>query len=331
MPSHDPSPWREGVNPEVATRRLRWARELLDDAEEAIAAQQRLIQHDGPMEAHLLSLKSLRNEQRKIRAEIAQIMEQRQFEFIDFALDGPRYAAHRANALHLSAFLHAVQKLYQHIKHGKLVKDPSKNLPPALLSRCQLDVEAFFPSSFGVRFVAYTETDLDDGYSATNEALEATFDLVTADNPLEVADRVTPRAMEQYRSLIGKLVEIEATPKVRWTTPTGDERSWSIDHNTLLTLKNRLAVLHNEKPETHEALGVLTGASLRRRRFEFSGQTLITGTTPKELEDKVTAYFGKPCRIVYSETLFYEETTDQKKRARTLLDITPLPNAPKSN
>lgn len=324
MPRPDQNPWRPGIDPETATRRLRWARELLDDAEEAIQAQQRLIQHDGPLEGHLLSLNALRSEQRKIRAEIAEIMGQREFEFIDFALDGARYADHRASALHLGTFLHAVQKLYAHIKHGKMVKKAGKHIPPALLGRCQLDVATFFPSSFGVRFVAYTETDLDDGYSATNEALEAAFDLITAEHPLEVSERVTPWAMIQYRNLVTTLVKAEATPKVRWTTPTGEERRWAIDDSALLTLHNRLSTLNNGQPKTLEAVGVLSGANLRRQRFELSGSTIITGTAPKELENKVTEYFGKPCRIVYSETLFFDEKTEQEKRSRTLMDITPV-------
>ncbi|HRQ59175.1 MAG TPA: hypothetical protein PLN31_17305 [Azoarcus taiwanensis] len=301
---------------------------MFDDADAAIEAQQRIIEHDGPLEVHLLSLNSLRNEQRKIRAEIAEIMRQREFEFVDFALDGSRYAKHRANAQHLGAFLHAMQKLYAHIKHGKLVRNAPQRISPALLNRCQLDVEAFFPSSFGVRFVAYTETDLDDGYSATNEALEATFDLVSADNPLEVVDRVTPWAMRQYRNLVATLIKADATPKVYWTTPAGDERKWSLDNNALMTLHNRLATLHHEPTRTLEAEGVLSGANTRRRRFELSGATLITGTAPKELELKITAYFNKPCRIVYSETIFIDDSTEQEKRVRTLLDITPVAQTP---
>lgn len=322
MPRPDNNAWRQGVNSEQAERRLRWARELLEDAEAAVQAQQRIIEHDGKLEAHLLSLNALRAQQRQLRAEIAALMQQRQFEFLDFALDGPKYSGHRANAMHLGAFLHAVQKLYAHIKHGKLVRNAGQRIAPSLLGQCQLDVEAFFPSSFGVRFVAHTDSDLDDGYSATNEALEATFDLITAEYPLEVAERVTPWGMRQYRNLVTTLVKAEATPKVRWVSPEGDERSWTADQNALLTLQNRLVVLHHEEPRTLDAVGVLTGASLRRRRFEFSGQHLITGTTPKELEGKVTEFFGKPCRIVYSETIFFDDRTDQEKRSRTLMDIT---------
>ena len=314
--------WRDSINPEQAERRLRWARELLEDAEAAIQAQQRIIAHDGKLEAHMLSLNALRTQQRQLRSEIAELMQQRRFEFVDFALDGPKYSGHRANAMHLGAFLHAVQKLYAHIKYGKLVRSAGQRIAPSLLGRCQLDVAAFFPSSFGVRFVAYTESDLDDGYSATNEALEATFDLITAEHPLEVAERVTPWAMRQYRNLVTTLVKAEATPKVAWTTPTGEERQWVIDDSTLLTLHSRLATLHHEQPRTLEAVGVLSGANLRRRRFELSGDTLVTGTAPKELENKVTTFFGKPCRIVYSETVFYDDSTDQQRRARTLIDIT---------
>lgn len=321
MQARDTGRWRPGVDAEQASRSLRWLRELLDDADAALQAQRRIIAHDGPLEAHRLSLRALQAEQQRLRGEMAEIMRQRELEVVDFALDGARYAKHRANAGRLSEFLHALQSLYAHIKHGKLVRNPGHSIPPALRGRCQLDVEAFFPSSFGVRFVADTEADLDDGYSATNEALEATFDLITAENPLEVAEQVTPWAMRRYRKLVTTLVKAEATPKVSWTNAAGNARTWLVDDNTLLTLHNRLATLHHDDPKTLEATGVLTGASLRRRRFELSGQNVITGMAPPEMEDKITTYFGKPCRITYVETRYIDDTTDQEKRTRTLIDV----------
>ncbi|HRO35346.1 hypothetical protein [Thauera sp.] len=56
----------------------------------------------------------------------------------------------------------------------------------------------------------------------------------------------------------------------------------------------------------------------------LSGAALVTGIAPKELEAKVTTFFGKPCHIVYSETVFYDDSTDQQKRVRTLLDISAI-------
>lgn len=53
------------------TRQIRWARELLADCESAIAAQQRIIEHDGALDLHQISLKNLQREKRKLEAEVA--------------------------------------------------------------------------------------------------------------------------------------------------------------------------------------------------------------------------------------------------------------------
>jgi hypothetical protein len=54
-------------------KRLAWAKELLISCEAAIAAQQRIIEHDGPLEAHALSLQSLQSEREKLQGEIREL------------------------------------------------------------------------------------------------------------------------------------------------------------------------------------------------------------------------------------------------------------------
>lgn len=314
--------WREGVATESAEREVRWLQELIDDADEAIAAQRRIIAHDGPLEAHMLSLASLERSQKKHENRLAALMEQRQIEVLDFALDGPKYAGHRARADVLAGFLHAMQQLYERV--GQAIESPKRLLviPPELKRTLQLDVAGFFPSSFGIRFATPTHADY-TGHSITTTALEATFELINAEHPINQLERVGPLAMRKYSTLVKTLVEAEAVPKVSWHTPDGNERRWVIDDNQLLTLNNRLARIHHEPEKTHDATGTLTGASLRRNRFEFTtGAHVITGIAPRVLEAKITQYFGKQCRITYSETIYIDDHTEQQKRSRVLMDIT---------
>ncbi len=313
--------WRQDVNPEEAEGEVRWLQELIDEADEAIAAQRRIIAHDGQLEAHKLSLSSLEQRQKQLEGRLAALMAQRQTEVLDFALAGPKYSGFRARADVLAGFLHAMQQLYLRIGQSMAMTKPGPVVPLHVSSICQLEVAGFFPSSFGVRFAAPTRADL-VGHSLTTTALTATFDLVNAEDPIEQLAHVGHFAMAKYTHLVKTLVKAEAVPKVNWHTPTGSERAWQIDEQRLLILHNRLCKIHHEEPRTIESTGTLTGASLRRHRFEFtSDRGVITGTAPHELAPKITDHFGKPCRITYSETRYIDETTDQEKRSRVLIDI----------
>lgn len=313
--------WRPQIDPEQAEQRVRWLRSLIAQSEQAIEAQQRIIAHDGPLEAHRLSLEGLRASQQRLESDLADVMRERDIEVLDFALTGPRYDHHRASTKALSVFLDAMQRLYERVGQAMAMANPGVRIPPALRAQLQLDVAGFFPSSFGIRFSTQTLVDL-TGDSLANAALEATFDLVNTEQPIEQVERLGQRSMIQYRHLVTTLLAAEAAPKVQWRTPSGEQRSWISNQNALTAISNRLANLKEHQPKILDAQGVLTGASLRRKRFEFSGDHgIITGNAPPELADKVTLHFGKPCRITYVETLYIDEGTDQEKRSRVLTDI----------
>ena len=318
----DLNPWQSGVEREPAEREVHRLDELIGDTDNAIEAERRIIARDGPLQAHLLSLAGLEARQKQLLSQLASIMGKRDTEIIDFALDGPRYAGHRAGAQALSSVLNAMQQLY--LRVGQAVGSPSvtPRVPLDIAALCRLEVAGFFPSSFGIRFAAPTRSDL-TGYSLAATALETTFELVNSANPMEQAGKVGHWGMGKYRHLVTTLLEVEATPKARWRTPDGSERQWATDTSQLMTLANRLAHIKDLAPKTREDFGVLTGASLRRRKFEFEGsQGVISGVAPRELADKVTQHFGKRCRIVFVETVFIDETTEQQKHTRTLIDIT---------
>ena len=319
----EPRSWRANTNAEHAEMRVRWLREQLIAADTAIAAQQRIIAADGPAEIYLLSIESLRSSQRKLEHELAELMSARETEFVDFALQGRKYDGHRASAKALAVVLEGMQKLYERVGQAMGTPYPTLVIPQAIKLQCQLEVAGFFPSSFGSRFAAQTRTDL-TGSSLPETSLAATFDLFNTDNPVEQAARLGQRVMVQYRHVVNTLIKAEATPKATWHTPDGQERSWIADETALITLANRLANIKESPVRQVQATGVLTGASLRRRKFEFFGdEGAITGKAPDELAAKVTQCFGKPCTITYTETRYIDETTDQEKRSRTLIDVTP--------
>lgn len=321
-PLPDLQPWQAGINAESAESEVRWLEELIGDADKAIEAQRRIIAHDGPLQAHLLSLAGLEASQKGLLSQLAEIMQKRDTEVLDFALDGPRYAGHRASAQALSAFLHAMQQLYVRVGQAVGCSRITPRVPLEIASLCQLQVVGTFPSSFGIRFAAPTRSDF-AGYSLSTTALETTFELVNAAEPLEQAGKVGHWGMSKYRHLVTTLIEAEATPKVRWRTPSGSERTWVTDTGQLLNLKNKLTHIKDLAPVIREDSGILTGASLRRRKFEFEGSRgVISGIAPRELADKITLHFGKRCRIVFVETVFIDESTEQEKHTRTLANIT---------
>lgn len=313
--------WQRKIDPEYAEKRVGWLRKQILEADLAIEAQQRIIATDGQREAYLLSIESLRSSQQQMESTLAELMRQRDIEILDFALAGKRYDQHRAGAKELSVFFDAMQRLFERIGQSLNSGRVTPKIPQPIRNMCQLEIAGFFPSSFGIRFTARTSADL-TGDSLSGSALAATFDLVNSQDPLEQAARLGQRTMIQYRHLITTLIRAEATPKVSWRQPDGNERSWIIDDNDLQILSNRLAKIHEIAPKTVTSTGILTGASLRRHKFEFDGnEGRISGQAPSELAEKVKRNFGKPCRITYIESTYIDEATDQEKRSRVLIDI----------
>lgn len=321
QPLPDIRSWRSDIDPEYAEKRVRWLREQILDADIAIEAQQRIIAADGPLDAYLMSIASLRSSQQAMENALADLMRLREVEIMDFALAGKRYEQHRASAKALAVFFDAMQRLFERVGQSLHTTRITPAVPPPIRDLCQLEVAGFFPSSFGVRFVSRTNADL-TGSSLSSSALEATFDLVNAENPLDQAAKLGQRTMIQYRHLVTTLLKAEATPKVAWSSPDGSARQWITDENDLLVLANRLAHIRNSEPKTIEASGILSGASIRRHKFEFNGDNgLVTGRAPEAMNEHLTRFFNKPCRITYVETVAIDDATEQEKRHRTLIDI----------
>ncbi len=313
--------WRAGVDSGSAEREIRNLRDQLATTDRSIEEGQKLLLAEESAEVDRQSIIGLRERQLCLETDLAELMKGREIEILDFALDGRRYATHQAQAKSLSLFLDVMQRLFERVGQSLSVPSPGAQIPPDIRRMCQLDVAGFFPSSFGIKFAAQTRSDL-IGNSLSGNTLEATFDLLNSKNPVEQAAKIGVRAINQYRHFVTTLIKIEATPKAAWVNPAGESRSWISDDNNLLVLANRLANIRDLAPRTLTATGVLTGASLRRQKFEFSGDSgVLTGKAPREMAGKVTANFGKVCRITYVETVFIDETTDQEKHTRTLLDI----------
>jgi hypothetical protein len=314
--------WRPDVSPEYAEQRVKWLREQIIDADRAIEAQQRIIASEGPLSAYLLSTESLRESQRQLESDLAEQMHQREFEIVDFALDGTPYNQHRASARSLSIFLDKMQRLFERVGQSIGSARITPTVSEHIRKSCQLEIAGFFPSSFGIRFTTRTNADL-TGESVSSSALDATFDLINSQNPVDEVARLGQRVMSNYRNLVTTLVKLEASPKASWRTPSGEERSWNCSPENLYALSNRLASIHEITPKTLTTVGFLTGANLRRHRFELQSESgNITGSAPRELDTQITAGFGKLCRVTYVETTFIDESTDQEKKSRTLIDIT---------
>lgn len=313
--------WKPDVDPEFAEQRVRWLREQILDADRAIAAQQRIISADGPLDAYLLSIESLRDSQRQMESDLGEQMQLREVEVLDFALSGRPFNNYRASAKTLSVFFDSLQRLFERVGQALSTTSISRVVPQPIRNQCELEIAGFFPSSFGIRFTVNTDADF-TGHSLSGSALESTFDLVNSENPVEQVALLGNRAMISYRHLVQTLIRHEATPIVAWRTPNGESRHWQTSDNDLMRLANRLEHIRDLKPKILVDTGFLSGASLRRHKFEFTGSHgTITGHAPMELADKVTHNFGKPCTITYQETVFVDETTDQEKRSRVLIDI----------
>jgi hypothetical protein len=316
--------WKEEVSPDLAESRVKWLRQQILAADNAIEAQQRIIAVDGPLLAYALSIDSLRASQRDLENELAEVMQQREFEVVNFALGGRRYDQHRAGAAALAEVLANMQHLYERVAQAISTAKITKKIQENVLANAQLEVAGFFSSSFGIRFATRTNVQI-TGDSLADSALDATFDLINAQNPVDQAARLGTRVLSRYRSLVKTLVQAQAEPKAQWTTPTGDEREWNCSFDDLTVLYNRLSSIEIRKPRTVTSVGFLSGANLRRHRFELQSDLgNITGTASADLKDKITQNFGTVCQVTYVETSFMDETTEQEKFNRTLINVEPL-------
>ena len=219
------SVWKPGVDVVSAERRVAFLRGQILQLAKSIEEQQRKIAAEGLPVDQKFELANFDAMQRELENELAALMAQRDFEILNFALDGRPFESHRAGAKALSMFLDRLQRLFERVGQAVSSTRYTPVVPHNIRDACRLEIAGFYPSSFGVRFTTRTNVDF-SGSSISSNALDATFDLINAEQPIEQAAKLGNVVLTNYRNLVKTLVEVEASPKAKWKTSEGLEREW---------------------------------------------------------------------------------------------------------
>ena len=313
-----PDAWAN-IDPSEAEARYARAKRLLNMAEDAIAAQVRIIEHDGERPAYVLALDSLERARNEHESDLAELRRHRCREHVYFALDGDRHGKHSTSIEALGHACIDLQRLFDRVSQSRMTAKPAPSLHPNLKRQTRLLAEATFPSSFGLHLTIPTQPQT-DGYSLVLDALEETFDLFNTHDPAEVAARHGRYAFAAFKELIERLVMYEVRPKATWRGLDGEAREWMPNDSELTTLRYQLERVVQRPPVRKEEDGTLAGASTLTNKFEFVGESgILRGQIPRKLIEQVSSCFNKCCRIWYEETQLHDPNTDRVKRHIKLL------------
>lgn len=318
-----PDAWGD-IDPTEAEVRYARAYRLAQRADEAVAAQLRIIAHDGERLAYALALQSLENARAEHEEELALLRRHRRREHVYFALDGDRYGPHGTSIEALGHACIDLQKLFDRVSQSRLTGKPAPGITPALKRQTRLIAEATFPSSFGLHLTVPTQAQT-DGYSLILDALEETFDLLNHADPAEVAARHGRYAFSAFKEMIERMIALEVQPKAAWRGLDGRTREWRPSVQRLTELHYQLERFEQRPPQRKEEEGVLAGASTLSNKFEFVGANgVLRGEVPRKLIEQVSACFNRRCRIWYEETQIHDPNTARVKRHIKLLGAEPL-------
>lgn len=313
-----PDAWAD-IDPGEAETRYARAKRLLAMAEDAIAAQVRIINHDGERRAYALALDSLERARTEHEAELAELRLHRRREHVYFALDGERHGKHSTSIEALGHACIDLQRVFDRVSQSRQTAKPAPAIHPNLKRQTRLLAEATFPSSFGLHLTIPTQSQT-DGYSLVLDALEETFDLFNTADPAEVAARHGRYAFSAFKELVERMVMYEVRPKATWRGLDGEAREWLPDDSRLTNLRYQLERVVQRPPVRKEEDGTLAGASTLSNKFEFVGKSgILRGQVPRKLIEQVSTCFNKRCRIWYEETEIHDPNTDRVKRHIKLL------------
>jgi hypothetical protein len=312
--------WRE-INPEVATKKAARLRDLLLQADDAVAAQRTVIEADGARLAWQMSLRALEADRDQLQRELFGLLRHREHETVEFTLEGQRYVDQYADLMVIGQISSALAELYVRIGQSTVGR-PARHLPSALKRQFTMSARpSASQSTFGMTLLVQTDSDL-LGDDPRRVALDRLLRLTNSADVSQSAAEHGTWAIKKYRDLVHTLIEAQAAPQLQWTTPYGEPQRWTASDSQLFTLENRLAQLREEEVSLHEVTGLLAEASLVRHTFGVSSDgRIIKGKVPAQLADAVQKAFGHQVVATYEERRVRDDVTQEERRSVSLLDV----------
>lgn len=214
---------------------------------------------------------------------------------------------HKASARLVGNILQTFQASFEAMVHAEVASEPTRygRIPNEIMSRAQLNVQAFHPGSFGMRLESAQE-----GFLFSQEpvfsALAKMADIISARSQEELlrgyTARITGRFAARYILLLQNLAAGEASLRLEWAVPDGhygvSELS-AIEAGEAAQIVDRIA---KSQENELEVTGELIGLNSRNGNFELYDPESDTRYVGKVASDFATLA-GYTTNRTYSATI----------------------------
>lgn len=262
-----------------------------------------------------------------LRRDIIQAQQQREKEVIELRLIGP-------SAIHGTLPLDTLARItgdfsdtIQRISRYTLVGDKtSKKLAGEVSQRLDLRLASVAAGSTRLFISGQTSPDL-FGYSLLNTALDRTFDLLEADAPAALLDKVPTvghHSIVALKRYLKGLHDCGLETEMRWDTPAHTFRTWRGDKLRLVSLTKMLGRVETEAPVTLPFTGTIISLSLKgvMEVADDKRGPLFVHYIEALLPAIQRVHVGQQCHGILVQQTVVHTTTNLRKATYTLGTIT---------
>ena len=326
------SAWRDidATDAEQQVKNLR--RRIVGVEEEILAYRTEFGDFTKLTFAHRLAIQSLTNRRDHLHSALQQLMDLRQREVVNVALNGPEFPRNSASFESLAEILHSVQRLFTSVVQAVTTGPTQRGPIPTYVERAaKLRLAEVYPSSFGM----VVELGADENLvvrSALERSLQTTFALFNSstngEQLLEKAGSLGTRTMSHYRRLISSLQRTETVPKLEWSDPSGNFNVWTANRESLQAAADAVSSIRTERTEEKVVTGILVGASLLKGTFEVLTEQgdVLEGRIAEHLINSISRAFATRCVAHYTLNETLNRLTGSTKSVVTLTAIGPVPD-----
>jgi hypothetical protein len=272
------------------------------------------------------NIKNLANIEHELKGNLSELMQDRDFEVLNFALDGYAFEKHSAPIDTLAVFFSAMQMLVYRVGNFVDSRCDKRTIPANVRNHLGLSLAGVYDSSFGLNLVIPSQVD-QLGNSTVIQTLDVMFSAFNDENTVDVISNLGKQATIAYKRFIKTLANKNIEPKFKWRSPNGKELCWNATLNTVAMIDNRLSSIIFKEEEIIETTGQLLGASMISGSFQFVPDDIakygssVRGKVDADLFDDIAENFGHKCSVKYRVVKIYDETLEREKKTSTLLKI----------
>jgi hypothetical protein len=272
------------------------------------------------------NIKNLVKIEHELKGDLSDLMQNRNLEVLNFALDGYAFENHSAPIDTLAVFLSTMQMLVYRVGNFVNSRCDKQSVPANVRNNLGISLAGVYDSSFGMNLVIPSQVD-QLGSSTVIQTLDAMFSAFNDENTVDVISNLGKHATIAYKRFIRTLADKNIEPKFKWRCPNGNELCWNASLNTVAKINNRLSSITFSEEEIIETTGQLLGASMISGSFQFVPDDMtkygnsVRGKVDADLFEDIAENFGHHCLAKYRVVKIYDETLERETKVVTLLKI----------